>query len=632
MSNIGTSVSFRGMLILLLASSSSIAKTNAQDLYQYQNDFNSVSNNFFPSSFSSPGFPSSNPFSSSEPAAAAAAAPVLPSNTNLQPGSRQEPEGIETDFRFTDSFQGFGNFAPASSLRDSNDIGPTSTGFGNFAFGSPSSNGPTSTGFGSFNNNNNGPVATTGFGNVVPAAPAPAPSNDFFNEVDNNNVIFNDFNNNNNGNAFVNQIPQAPATQIPPVLPAVTDPQPQPQPQPPPAVQDSPASFPPLAQEGRQVTQCNQRNCDQVITGRDLSYQRALQIVQDEEYLTEADLDIIRRRRKRRRGKRSPLLYFTDGTFGSFTENESVTEQALATKLAFNDVNLISVLAPLLLGVTTALSLVPKANNTQQQQPPPPQELPIQIVEVVRPPEGEAPINVPQPGTPLGGGLPISDYSPTAGESLALVPAGLKAVSTFPPFATPRTLDSVCVIFSENDERSIAAYRAENRRSQSRRRYRQKRQVSMSRFRNMLMKPTGGIRKAMRKFFPQKKRNYRHQKDQRHSQPKSLWSRGGNGQQKKDYGYKIVERIIPRRYGFRCAVQLARQSCVLGETCDEFGNKCEGSCPAVNRRAGGPQRKLRRKFSSRRGSYKDVLTSRQTGQEFSSDAPPDCRTIFVPCT
>ncbi len=42
---------------------------------------------------------------------------------------------------------------------------------------------------------------------------------------------------------------------------------------------------------------CYVQTCDQTITGRNLLYSRALEIVQDEEYLTAADLDIIRRHR-----------------------------------------------------------------------------------------------------------------------------------------------------------------------------------------------------------------------------------------------------------------------------------------------------------------------------------------------
>ena len=41
---------------------------------------------------------------------------------------------------------------------------------------------------------------------------------------------------------------------------------------------------------------CLLRTCDQYITGRDLTYERALEIVQNEEYLVAVDADLIRRR------------------------------------------------------------------------------------------------------------------------------------------------------------------------------------------------------------------------------------------------------------------------------------------------------------------------------------------------
>ncbi len=42
--------------------------------------------------------------------------------------------------------------------------------------------------------------------------------------------------------------------------------------------------------------QCLIRTCDRTITGRRLRYARALQIIQTEEYLTQDDLDEIRRK------------------------------------------------------------------------------------------------------------------------------------------------------------------------------------------------------------------------------------------------------------------------------------------------------------------------------------------------
>ena len=41
--------------------------------------------------------------------------------------------------------------------------------------------------------------------------------------------------------------------------------------------------------------ECFVRRCDQIITGRDLQYNRALEIIQDEEYLSAADFDEIKR-------------------------------------------------------------------------------------------------------------------------------------------------------------------------------------------------------------------------------------------------------------------------------------------------------------------------------------------------
>ena len=41
---------------------------------------------------------------------------------------------------------------------------------------------------------------------------------------------------------------------------------------------------------------CLIRTCDQYVTGRDLTYTRALEIVQNEEYLVAVDANLIRRR------------------------------------------------------------------------------------------------------------------------------------------------------------------------------------------------------------------------------------------------------------------------------------------------------------------------------------------------
>lgn len=50
------------------------------------------------------------------------------------------------------------------------------------------------------------------------------------------------------------------------------------------------------SQQQQSEATCLLRTCDQYITGRDLTYQRALEIVQNEEYLVAVDADLIRRR------------------------------------------------------------------------------------------------------------------------------------------------------------------------------------------------------------------------------------------------------------------------------------------------------------------------------------------------
>jgi hypothetical protein len=59
------------------------------------------------------------------------------------------------------------------------------------------------------------------------------------------------------------------------------------------------------------------------------------------------------------------------------------------------------------------------------------------------------------PGTPFGGGIP----SQAPPQVLSLVPAGLTAIATFPPYATPRTLPAVSVIFSEVSDISLLEVR-----------------------------------------------------------------------------------------------------------------------------------------------------------------------------
>ena len=49
------------------------------------------------------------------------------------------------------------------------------------------------------------------------------------------------------------------------------------------------------------LTSAQCRKCDQTITGRNFMYSRALDIIQDEEYLDQSDFDEIRLKRRLRR-------------------------------------------------------------------------------------------------------------------------------------------------------------------------------------------------------------------------------------------------------------------------------------------------------------------------------------------
>ena len=50
----------------------------------------------------------------------------------------------------------------------------------------------------------------------------------------------------------------------------------------------------------------------------------------------------------------------------------------------------------------------------------------------------------------LGGGAPPVPTTPQATTAIGLAPVGTTPVAIFPPYATPRTVPSVSVVFAEN--------------------------------------------------------------------------------------------------------------------------------------------------------------------------------------
>ena len=231
---------------------------------------------------------------------------------------------------------------------------------------------------------------------------------------------------------------------------------------------------------------CFRQTCKQTITGRRRRYRRALQIVQNEEYLEAADLDIIRRHwtyvkdldlrtKHHRRSKRQVLITCISDQFQlvqRFNQDQlcifpsiprsncslSQLEHALVAGTAQDSCfQIVEIASPVV--TTDNMALVP--------------DVPLPSVAslaatvlalfsfsllsnmMASNAGGSAPSGVAQPGSSNGGGLPNDFTIPTLGQSLALVPLGLTPIAVFPPFAIPRTLPAIGVIFSEKRQVSM---------------------------------------------------------------------------------------------------------------------------------------------------------------------------------
>ena len=213
------------------------------------------------------------------------------------------------------------------------------------------------------------------------------------------------------------------------------------------------------------------QTCDQAITFRNFDYSRALEIVQDEEYLDDIEFDEIRVSRKQgevfqaidnfkekvannfgilsedflgeldndnfqeKKAKNFDFLYEDSDILGQMTfsvnENEyqEVLDREKRAALFNNTFSFGNPFGnPTLPGITATV-LASAA-----------------ILIAANPAPGLVPSSSPQPGTPGGGGLP----SANPGNILALVPAGLVPVATFPPFLpADRVIPAVAVIFRE---------------------------------------------------------------------------------------------------------------------------------------------------------------------------------------
>ena len=142
--------------------------------------------------------------------------------------------------------------------------------------------------------------------------------------------------------------------------------------------------------------QCHRRICDQQITGRGLNYDRTMQIIQNEEYLTEADKSVIRKRR------------------------ESANAERFKRQL-FGGSNPLSIIA------NPVIETISKTSNTLTGSGLLPDVLSSGIQSLAD--TAQAIIDL----------------------ALAMVPVGMPAISIFPPFTKKRTYPTVVVLFQDLD-------------------------------------------------------------------------------------------------------------------------------------------------------------------------------------
>ena len=203
------------------------------------------------------------------------------------------------------------------------------------------------------------------------------------------------------------------------------------------------------------------QTCDQAITFRNFDYSRALEIIQDEEYLDDVEFDEIRLSRKQgevfqaidnfkeKFDNNFDILWEDSDILGEFDEHhrekrQYATEQDnMQLQRDFAEIMLLAIqfyedFSQILLLVIQQYQGLPGIATTVLAT--------AAMLIVANPAPSLTPSSSPQPGSPGGGGLP----SANPGNILALVPAGLVAVATFPPFLpADRVIPAVAVIFRE---------------------------------------------------------------------------------------------------------------------------------------------------------------------------------------
>ena len=200
------------------------------------------------------------------------------------------------------------------------------------------------------------------------------------------------------------------------------------------------------------------QTCDQAITFRNFDYSRALEIVQDEEYLDDSDFDEIRLRRKQgevfqaidnfqeKAANNFDILSEDSDIAGDFDYESNHREKR--SLFCDNDSSVVRKKRSIF--CSNNYSNYTTSTGTSLLDPPIRTVATVIAAAVIliaaNPPPGLVPSSSPQPGTLGGGGLP----SANPGNTLDLLPPGTVPVATFPPFnPAGRTIPAVAVIFRE---------------------------------------------------------------------------------------------------------------------------------------------------------------------------------------
>merc|ERR1711971_1484795 len=298
------------------------------------------------------------------------------------------------------------------------------------------------------------------------------------------------------------------------------------------------------------------------------------EIIQTEEYLPAADIDLIH--------KRADIDSIHNRKKRSMTSSRSLSSNR-AGEAAGDPTfgNLFNLFRPAIRIPSQIMTRIPRFRFKDRPKP-----NPIRIQNVfVDPPI--VPINVAQPGEPGGGGTPASN--PAIADNL--VPRGLRPVAVFPPYLFPRTVPAQCLIFLEPDPpKKRPVYGSDQYRPPRPQNPRPQKRLAFPILRNV-----NNYFKSLSRTFKRKLRRQRR-----------IRKRVRRDYQKAYRTHLVEVPSFERRYGFRCKITLVdKQQCQLGVSCDSEGNRLS-----------------------------ERIIKRQAGEEFLATGPPECRTELSPlgCT